>query len=93
MTAADQVHHISKTLALYGKTYDNIVCLAGDNCSVNQRIAKHLGVLLLGCGSHKFNLAVKSWMADKPTFINIVARLSILMKKASTLKNTAALRQ
>ena len=93
MTAADHVHHISKTLSLYGKTNENIVCLAGDNCSVNQRMAKLLGVPLLGCGSHKFNLAVKSWMADKPTLIKIVARLSILMKKASTLKNTAALRQ
>jgi hypothetical protein len=56
-------------------------------------MAKLLGVPLLGCGSHKFSLAVKSWMADKPTLIKIVARLSILMKKASTLKNTAALRQ
>lgn len=87
MTAADHVHHISKTLSLYGKANENIVCLAGDNCSVNQRMAKLLGVPFLTC----LVLAGKSKMAYKPTLIKVVARLSSLTKKASTLKNTTAL--
>ena len=66
MTAANHVCHFTKTLTQYGKTVDNIVCLAGDNCPVNQSMARILGVPLLGCGLHKFNLAIKNWVVEQP---------------------------
>jgi hypothetical protein len=58
MTAANHVCHFTKTLTQYGKKVDNIVCLAGDNCPVNQSMARILGVPLLGCGSHKLNQVI-----------------------------------
>jgi hypothetical protein len=53
-------------LTHYGKTVDNIVCLAGDNCPVrNQRsMARILRVLLLGSASHNFNLASNQELGD-----------------------------
>ena len=66
MTAADRVCHITKTRTHYGKTVDNIVCLAGDTCPVNQSMARILGVPLLWCGLHKFNLAIKNWVVEQP---------------------------
>jgi hypothetical protein len=92
MSADDHAAHLKQVLTDYGKTIANVVCIAGDNCSVNKSLARKLGVPLLGCGSHKFNLAVKKWVADNPALSAIVARLSLLMKKASTLKNSAELR-
>ena len=86
MTSADRVCHITKTLTHYGKTVDNIVCLAGDNCPVNQSMARILGVPLMGCGLHKFNLAIKNWVMEQPSLLRIIMNLSILMKKAGTLK-------
>ena len=36
MTAADHLQHIFTVFGMYGKRCCNILCLAGDNCSVNQ---------------------------------------------------------
>jgi hypothetical protein len=58
MRAQDHLDHVEKVLESYGKTFDNIVCLVGDNCSVNQCMARILDGPLIGCASHKFNLAV-----------------------------------
>jgi hypothetical protein len=90
MSADDHATQLTQVLADYGKTVANVVCIAGDNCSVNKCLARKLGVPLLGCGSHKFS--IKKWVADNATLSAIVSRLSLLMKKASTLKNSAELR-
>jgi hypothetical protein len=63
MQAIDHIEHLLKVLQSYGKSCANIVCLVGDNCSVNQSMARLLNVALLGCASHKFNLAVRRWIA------------------------------
>ena len=49
----------------YGKSCANIVCLVGDNCSVNQSMTRLLNVALLGCASHKFNLALQRWISEQ----------------------------
>ena len=92
MTAADHLQHISTVLGLYGKQCSDILCLAGDNCSVNQCMARTLQVPLLGCGSHKLNLAVRLWMHEEPGLEAILSKVSHVMKKASTLKVASKLR-
>ena len=59
MTANDHVIHLSKVLATYGKVIEDVLCMIGDNCSVNRCMSKIMNVPILGCGSHKFNLAVR----------------------------------
>ena len=93
MTAQDHLHHLSKMLNIYGKTDANIVCFVGDNCSVNQSMSKILKVPLIGCGSHKFNLAVRKWISNQPQLEDIIQRIAGVMKKASTLKVSAQLRK
>ena len=46
--------------------------------------------LLIGCASHRFNLAVKSYLKDSE---DILEKINNLMKKLSTLKGGAALRR
>ena len=93
MTASDHLQHLSKMLETYEKTLENIVCLVGDNCSVNQSMSRILKVPLLGCGSHKFNLAVRKWITNQPHLVKIIATVAGVMKKASTLKASAELRK
>lgn len=53
---------IKHTVELYGKTLDNVKCLVGDNCSVNISLGNITGIPMLGCMSHRFNLAVEEWL-------------------------------
>ncbi len=75
MRAVDHIEHLSKVLLSYGKSCADIVCLVGDNCSVNQSMARLLNVALLGCASHKFNLAVRRWIGEQPELIPIIAKV------------------
>lgn len=93
MTAKDHLCHIQKVLNVYGKEQSNVICLVGDNCNVNQSIARTMCVPLIGCASHKFNLAVRRWMDSQPELVHIIAKVAAVMKKASTLKVAAKLRQ
>jgi hypothetical protein len=48
-------------------------------------------VLLLGCASHKFNLAVRNWIDNDPDLTEVIVKVSRIMKKACTLKLAAKL--
>lgn len=75
MRATDHLEHVEKVLATYGKTFDNVLCLVGDNCSVNQRMGQILRVPLIGCASHKFNLAVRQWISQQAELTPIVKKV------------------
>jgi hypothetical protein len=76
MRAKDHLDHLSRILQSYGKDCCNVLCLVGNNCSVNQSMARTLNVPLIGCASHKFNLAVKRWIASQPEVAPIVNKVS-----------------
>jgi hypothetical protein len=93
MTAQDHLLHLSQVLHSYGKSDENVICLVGDNCSVNKRMARILRVPLIGCGSHKLNLAITKWISNQPQLEIIIQKVAGVMKKASTLKVSAQLRK
>ncbi|ETL50528.1 hypothetical protein L916_00253 [Phytophthora nicotianae] len=62
--------------------------LIGDNCATNQAIAILLNVPLIGCASHRFNLAVNSYLSYYKTEVEAV---SALMAALRTINNRAAL--
>jgi hypothetical protein len=70
-----------------------VICLVGDICAVNQSIARTMSVSLIGCASHKFNLAVYEWMKEQPNLTSIIEKVEAVMKKASTLKVAAKLKE
>ena len=80
-------------LAIYGKDTTNVICFVGDNCNVNQSIARTMKIPLIGCASHKFNLAVKRWIKEQPQLTDIIEKVAAVMKKASTLKVAAKLKK
>jgi hypothetical protein len=76
LSADSQSALIIDTLELYGKDISNVVCIIGDNCSTNKSVANILGVPLVGCSSHRFNLAVNFFLKD---FENILNKVCILL--------------
>ena len=54
----EHVKYLDYVLGLFGKTWENVVCIIGDNCNANKCIAYLRGVPFVGCASHRFNLAV-----------------------------------
>ncbi|KAH9181435.1 hypothetical protein AeNC1_016589, partial [Aphanomyces euteiches] len=73
LDAPAHVNFIRETLKIYGKSMDNVAFFVGDNCSTNGSIARLCGVPLIGCYSHKFNLAVKRAL-QYDTLVNMVSR-------------------
>ncbi|EGZ13114.1 hypothetical protein PHYSODRAFT_407182, partial [Phytophthora sojae] len=62
-TADAHVEMFKKVLEVYNKTLDMVGFLVGDNCNTNLSIATKMGVPLVGCASHRLNLAVKKFLA------------------------------
>jgi len=75
MRAKDHLDHLSNVLWIDGRDCCDILCLVGNNCSVNQSMARTLNVPLLGCASHKFNLAVRRWIAGQPDLVAILDKV------------------
>ena len=89
-TAENHVNFIKSTLEWYSLSLELLFCLIGDNCSTNKATADLLGVPLLGCRSHRFNLAVEAYISEF-----LAAELELigkLMSKLSTLKQSGRLR-
>jgi hypothetical protein len=88
MRAKDHLEHLSRILELYGKTCADILCLVGNNSSVNQSMAQTLNIPLIGCASHKFNLAVKRWTASQPDLMSIITKVSAAALLCDLLSST-----
>ena len=89
-TAENHANFIRATLNWYSLSADRLFCLIGDNCSTNKATANRLGVPLLGCRSHRFNLSVEQYLR---TFLAAESELvGKLMSKLATLKQSGRLR-
>ncbi|ETP25892.1 hypothetical protein F441_01293 [Phytophthora nicotianae CJ01A1] len=80
---------ISTFLPFFGKTVEQCLFLVGDICSVNKKLANLMGVILVGCASHRLILALKAILAPYEADLCKVQRL---MKKLKTLSEGAKLR-
>lgn len=89
-TAENHKNFITATLDWYGLPVDRVVCLIGDNCTTNKATANLFNIPLLGCRSHRLNLAVEAYLAQNlSTEVELVGRL---MSKLSTMKEAGRLR-
>ncbi|ETO82003.1 hypothetical protein F444_03769 [Phytophthora nicotianae P1976] len=72
--------HGSAVLRIYNKTTDMVTFIVGDNCNTNQKIATLLGVPLVGCASHRFNLAINPFHAEYEAELATVNDLMIQLR-------------
>ncbi|EGZ04635.1 hypothetical protein PHYSODRAFT_292782 [Phytophthora sojae] len=73
----------------YGVQLAQCRFLVADNCTVNRRLATLMSVPLVGCASHRLNLAVQ---ADMASHEEDLAAVQALMVKLRTLTKSAKLR-
>jgi hypothetical protein len=92
MGANAHIELFESTMDIYGLEKSNILCLIGDNCNTNKAISDRWDVPLVGCASHRFNLAVKKWIREQNGLQEALDDLATLMSKASYLKAAALLR-
>ncbi|KAG3128319.1 hypothetical protein PI126_g21456 [Phytophthora idaei] len=71
---------IDAVLEFYNKDSAMITFIVADNCATNQAIATRLGVPLIGCASHRFNLAVCRYLEDYKPLIDQVQALCIHLR-------------
>jgi hypothetical protein len=90
LTAVSHCAFIRNILAIYGQLEASLQFLIGDNCSTNRLTATLLGVPLVGCASHRFNLASKRFLAEHE---DLVGQVGALMAALRTIKNRAELRR
>ena len=76
--------------SVYGKNMSDVISLTGDNCSTNVAVSRILSLPLLGCASHKFDLALSEFIVPWKPLIN---KIHILMTKLNTLKLSGKLRK
>jgi hypothetical protein len=75
MPARDHLDHIEKVLESYGMAIGNVVCLVANKSSVTQSMVRILNIPLIGCASHKFNLAVQQWITEQAQLTPILQKV------------------
>ncbi|ETK75794.1 hypothetical protein L915_17641 [Phytophthora nicotianae] len=89
LNAESHMAALSAFLPFFGKTLSNVIFLVGDNCEVNKRLARLLVLPLVGCASHRLNLAVQSFIAP---YEEELEQVQPLMKRLRTINQAAKLR-
>ena len=66
-SAQNHIRLMEFILGIFQKTLGDVFFLSGDNCSTNIKIAKDIGVPLIGCASHRLNLTLIDSFRFKPS--------------------------
>jgi hypothetical protein len=88
-TAENHKAFIADVLELFGRSLDNLIYLVADNASVNTCLADLLGIPMLGCASHRFNLACKNYLEK---FEYVLQKIHSLMANLRQVKQAGKLR-
>ncbi|RLO06368.1 hypothetical protein DYB28_011580 [Aphanomyces astaci] len=90
LSAAAHLEFASFMFVLYGKSWENVVALIGDNFSTNVAFARLAGVPLAGCASHLFNLFVSDLLSNHDV---VIQKVNILMRKLRNILPASCLRR
>ena len=84
---------VEETLQVFDRDESNVVCFVGDNCAVNMKLSTITDIPIIGCNSHKLNLAIEAWIEAQEGLPGALKKLRELMSQLNTIKNSARLRQ
>lgn len=74
-SADAHIEFIDAILDVYGKTLTMVEFVVADNCATNKSVATKLDVPLIGCASHRFNLAMVRFLSNHEHLICMIQRL------------------
>lgn len=90
LKAEEHLEFMDYILGLYEKSWDNVVALVGDNCGTNRKTARIVNKPLVGCASHRYNLAVRQVVEESQSLVDQVQQLMVQLR---TLIGAAKLRK
>ena len=70
LDANEHIEFITYILHVYGKDMSNVCAIIADNISVNESVQTKLNISLVGCASHRLNLAVKNLLHHDEPLLN-----------------------
>ncbi|RAW24316.1 hypothetical protein PC110_g19260 [Phytophthora cactorum] len=80
-SAASPVNFLREMLMRdYSKRLDDCLLVVGDNCATNQRMGTLMGVPLVGCASHRLNLADQGLFSQASDDLDQVKKLMTKLK-------------
>ncbi|OWZ13937.1 hypothetical protein PHMEG_00012660 [Phytophthora megakarya] len=88
-TSASHVKFLEGILPFFDRKIEDVIYLIGDNCAVNTKLASLLSIPLVGCASHRLNLAAQKFMSD---YDSLLDKIQDLMRKLRNLNHSAKLR-
>ena len=89
LNAESHIAFFEFILEQFGKSWSNVVALIGDNCSTNRSFAAKVNINFIGCASHRFNLAMKSYLGE---YEMLLRKINEIMSKLKNLIPAAKLR-
>lgn len=90
LNTSEHEYMIRWVLELFGKSFDNVVTIIGDNISTNHALADLAECHFIGCASHRLNLAVQDFLQP---YQGVLSRVRDLTRKLRNLKSAAELRK
>jgi hypothetical protein len=91
LSSDNHVEFLKESLQFYKRDLNFVLFIIGDNCNLMKAVASRIGVPLIGYASHRFNLAVQSYL--DLNYELIILKVKDLMKKLNTLKERGKLRK
>jgi hypothetical protein len=92
LNANAHVKFFEYVLQLYGKSWNNVAALIGDNCTTDLSFAGKANTYFIGCASHRFNLAMKFYFEEHKGMLkkinDIMSRLKNLIPAAKLRAHT-----
>ena len=90
LSAESHYQFIATNLQIYNKTTSSVIAFVADNENINGAIAKLMKVPMIGCASHRLNLAVNRYLSSyEPN----LSKIQNLMVKLSSIKRKAKLKK
>eukprot|EP00644_Phytophthora_capsici_P002764 jgi/Phyca11/124924/e_gw1.55.228.1 len=88
-SADAHIEFIDAILDVYGKTLAMVKFVVADNCTTNKSVATKLDVPLIGCASHRFNLAMVRFLSNHEHLINMIQRLMTSLRQPNNAAQLA----
>ena len=80
LRSAEHYEFLTYILNLYKKSWSNVVALIGDNVNTNKSLANRTGIPLVGCASHRLNLAMRDVLDEEEQLIERINSIMVKMR-------------
>ncbi len=91
LSATSHIEFIKDIISIHRKSFNFILFIVGDNRNLMKAIANLLDVPLIGCASHRFNLAVEEYLNEN--FENEITKIKNIMMELNRFKERAKSRK